>query len=165
MKWSTTSVGYEEAEPSAQDQDNYLNCKDLAKVAVFCKEALNVQLIEGILGIETVCRAIKIYLLVLLLASGLFGLIELTDDARIPDSLESMPSLIDGVPEVVKVASRAILQSNTPANKDSTFCFNDGCKAGYYSSCITYPSPKLPKHLQKLKMVIIIFIHDNRDNN
>lgn len=84
---------------------------------MFCKEALNAQLIEEILGIQTVGRAIKIYLLVLLSTSGLYGLIELTDDARIPDSLESMPSLINGVPEAMKVAVRAILQSNTQVKK------------------------------------------------
>lgn len=70
-------------------------------MAVFCKEALDSQLMEGTLGIQIVGRTIRFYLLVLP-ASGLYGMIELAD-IKILDLLESLPSLITEVPKAMKV--------------------------------------------------------------
>ncbi|SAM00661.1 hypothetical protein [Absidia glauca] len=74
VKWSA-SVGYGEAKPASREHDNYLVCKDLMKVAVFCKEVLDSQVMEGMMGIQVV----------------------------VPDSLDGLPSLITEVSKMMKV--------------------------------------------------------------
>ncbi|KAI9495049.1 hypothetical protein BDB00DRAFT_870762 [Zychaea mexicana] len=65
VNW-TTSLAYGEAKPAAYSSDNYLVCRDIIKVTIFCKEALDKQLFEGILGIQVIGRMIVFYLLTLL---------------------------------------------------------------------------------------------------
>ncbi|KAI8371615.1 uncharacterized protein BYT42DRAFT_595083 [Radiomyces spectabilis] len=89
---------YGEAKSSARDQDDYLICKDLLKVAVFCNETLDFHLMEGMLGLQIFGRTIKFYLVVVP-ANGLYGMIELTE-IKIPDSLGNLPSLITKSPKL-----------------------------------------------------------------
>ncbi|KAI8576499.1 hypothetical protein K450DRAFT_201942 [Umbelopsis ramanniana AG] len=100
VRW-TTNLGYGEAKSAARDQDNYLICWDLLKVTIFCKEALDSQQMEGMLGMQIIGRTIKFYLLVLP-ASGLYGLIDLAV-IKLPDSLQNLTSFVTEVANVLKV--------------------------------------------------------------
>lgn len=100
VKWMT-SLGYGEAKPAARDQDNHLICWDLLKVAVFCKEALDAQSMEGMLGMQIIGRTVKFYVLVLP-ASRLYGLVDLVT-IKIPDSLQQLPGFVTEVANVLKV--------------------------------------------------------------
>lgn len=64
LKWER-SLGYEEAKTAAHESDHYLVCQDLIKVALFCKNILNEQLMDGVLEVHIVSRTIRFYVLVL----------------------------------------------------------------------------------------------------
>lgn len=70
-------------------------------MAVFCEEALDMQLMKGMLGIQIIGRTIKFYLLVLP-ASGLYTLIDLAV-IKLPDSLQNFPGFVTEVANVMKV--------------------------------------------------------------
>ncbi|KAI9495051.1 hypothetical protein BDB00DRAFT_900797 [Zychaea mexicana] len=90
-----------EPKPAAHSNDNYLVCKDLIKVAIFCKEALDKQSFEGILGIQVIGRMVVFYLLTLP-SQGLYTLIPLAS-IKIPDSIQSLPALVTDTPAILKV--------------------------------------------------------------
>ncbi|ORE00731.1 hypothetical protein BCV72DRAFT_300249 [Rhizopus microsporus var. microsporus] len=100
VNW-TTSLAYGEAKPAVHSYDNYLVCKDLIRVAVFCKEALDKQLFEGILGIQIIGRMVVFYLLTLP-SQGLYTLIPLAN-IKIPDSIQNLPALVTEAPAILKV--------------------------------------------------------------
>ncbi|KAI8388926.1 uncharacterized protein BYT42DRAFT_492138 [Radiomyces spectabilis] len=100
VKWAT-NVGYGEAKPASKDQDNHLICWDLLKVTIFCKEALDSQQMEGILGVQIIGRTIKFYVMTLP-AKGLYTLIDLAV-IKIPDSLQNFPGFVTEVANVTKV--------------------------------------------------------------
>ncbi|ORX42785.1 hypothetical protein DM01DRAFT_1340968 [Hesseltinella vesiculosa] len=115
VKW-TSSLGYGEAKPAARENDKYVLCKDLWKVAVFCKDALDSQLIDGVLGIQIIGRTIRFYLL-MLPARRLYVMLELAT-IKIPDSLQNLPALVIELPNVLKVLDvfhRICVPSNDPA--------------------------------------------------
>lgn len=99
VKW-TSSLAYGEAKPAIQGDNHFVVCKDLIKVIIFCKEALDDQLFEGILAIQVIGRTVVFYLLTLLTQS-LYTLISLAH-IIIPDSLQSLPSLATEIPTILK---------------------------------------------------------------
>ncbi|CEI96017.1 hypothetical protein RMCBS344292_10188 [Rhizopus microsporus] len=99
VKW-TSSLAYGEAKPAIQGDNYFVVCKDLIKVTMFCKEALDNQLFEGILAIQVIGRTVVFYLLTLL-AQSLYALIPLAH-IIIPDSLQSLPSLATEIPIIFK---------------------------------------------------------------
>lgn len=70
-------------------------------MAVFCKDALDHQLMQGTLGIQITGRTIKFYLLTLP-AKGLYVMIELAT-IKIPDSLQDLPRFVPELPNVLKI--------------------------------------------------------------
>lgn len=100
VKWKS-SLGYGEAKASVREQDHYVLCKDLLKVAIFCKDSLDNQLMQGILGIQIIGRTIRFYLLALP-AKGLYVMLELAT-IKVPDSLQTLPSFIPELPNILKV--------------------------------------------------------------
>ncbi|KAI8388561.1 uncharacterized protein BYT42DRAFT_611592 [Radiomyces spectabilis] len=69
--------------------------------ATFCKEALDEQLFKGILAIQVIGRAVMFYVHALP-GQSLYTLISLAR-VRIPDSLETLPSMVTEVPAILKV--------------------------------------------------------------
>ncbi|KAI8329684.1 hypothetical protein BC941DRAFT_442566 [Chlamydoabsidia padenii] len=92
-----SSLAYGEAKPAIREKDHF----DLLKVAIFCKDALDHQLMQGMLGIQIIGRTIQFYLLTLP-AKGLYVMTELTT-IKIPDSLQNLPSLVPELPNVLKI--------------------------------------------------------------
>jgi hypothetical protein len=75
VKWST-SHGYGEVKPVYHEANNFLLSNDLIRVAIFCKNALDAQNLEGILGLQIIGRSITFYLLVFP-SEGLYVMYEL----------------------------------------------------------------------------------------
>ncbi|KAG0754699.1 hypothetical protein G6F57_006219 [Rhizopus arrhizus] len=100
VKWSS-SCGYGEAKASKQAEDHHAVCYDLLKVAAFCKNALNKQKFDGILGIQIVGRTIIFYVL-LLPATKLYTMLRLAE-IKLPDSLQGLPSLVTELPNILGV--------------------------------------------------------------
>ncbi|KAI9494987.1 hypothetical protein BDB00DRAFT_882641 [Zychaea mexicana] len=100
VKWMS-SLGYGEAKPAAREKEHYVLCKDLWKVAVFCKDALDNQLMQWVLGIQIIGRTIRFYLLILL-GKRLYVMLELAM-IKIPDSLQNLSSFVTELPNVLKV--------------------------------------------------------------
>ncbi|KAG1446034.1 hypothetical protein G6F55_011713 [Rhizopus delemar] len=100
VKWKS-SLAYGEVKPAIREKNHFSLCKDLLKVAVFCKDALDHQLMQGTLGIQITGRTIKFYLLTLP-AKGLYVMIELAT-IKIPDSLQDLPRFVPELPNVLKI--------------------------------------------------------------
>ncbi|KAI8393654.1 uncharacterized protein BYT42DRAFT_488769 [Radiomyces spectabilis] len=100
VKW-TGSLAYGEAKPAVHGCDHFGLCRDLIKVAIFCKEALDSQLFEGILGIQIIGRTVVFYVLTLP-AQSLYTLISIAK-IQIPDSIQNLPALITEAPAILKV--------------------------------------------------------------
>lgn len=98
-KWNVNR-GYGEVKPATQIQNHYLICKDLYKIAEFCKNSVNTQL-GGSLGIQTIGRDIKFYLLSLP-ATDAHVLLQLAE-IKVPDSLQKLPQLVTEISSVLKV--------------------------------------------------------------
>ncbi|KAG1038861.1 hypothetical protein G6F43_012620 [Rhizopus delemar] len=100
VKWSS-SCGYGEAKASKQAEDHHVVCYDLLKVAAFCKNALDKQKFDGILGIQIVGRTIIFYVL-LLPATKLYTMLKLAE-IKLPDSLQGLTSLVTELPNILGV--------------------------------------------------------------
>ncbi|KAI7850080.1 hypothetical protein BDC45DRAFT_551191 [Circinella umbellata] len=100
VKWQS-SLAYGEAKAAIREKDHFVLCEDLLKVTIFCKDALDYQSMQGMLGIQVIGRTIKFYLLTLQ-AKGLYVMTELTT-IKIPDSLQNLPTLIPELPNVLKI--------------------------------------------------------------
>ncbi|ORX56360.1 hypothetical protein DM01DRAFT_1273500, partial [Hesseltinella vesiculosa] len=100
VKWATT-LAYGEAKSSMHGDDHYAICKDLIKVAIFCKDALGNQLFEGILGIQIIGRTVLIYRLTLP-APSIYTMIPLAA-IKVPNSINDLPELVYKVPDILKV--------------------------------------------------------------
>ncbi|KAG0748697.1 hypothetical protein G6F23_001678 [Rhizopus arrhizus] len=99
-KWAR-SLGYGEAKPATRENDHYLVCQDLIKVAIFCKNALDEQLMDGVLGIHIVGRTIRFYVLVLpAIATYVMYLLA---EIKVPDSIQGLPGFITELPSVLKI--------------------------------------------------------------
>ncbi|KAI8388444.1 uncharacterized protein BYT42DRAFT_560097 [Radiomyces spectabilis] len=95
------NLGFGEAKSAAQDHDNRVICWDLIKVAVFCKQTLDIQVMEGTLGVQVIGRTVKFYILVLP-AKGLYAFLELAV-IQLPDSLNSLPGFVTKAGDIIKV--------------------------------------------------------------
>ncbi|KAI8374349.1 uncharacterized protein BYT42DRAFT_484304, partial [Radiomyces spectabilis] len=100
VKWKT-SLAYGEAKFAVQEKHHFGLCKDLVKVAVFCKDALDKELMQGVLGIQIIGRTVQLYLLTLP-AKGLYVMTQLAT-VKIPDSLQTLAILVIELPEVLKI--------------------------------------------------------------
>ncbi|KAL7332574.1 hypothetical protein PS15p_204592 [Mucor circinelloides] len=95
VKWST-SHGYGEVRPVCYEANNFLLSNDLIRVAIFCKNALDAQNLEGILGFQIIGRSVTFYLLVLP-SKGLYVIYELRT-LQIPNNLCDLRKLLMGIP-------------------------------------------------------------------
>ncbi|ORX51918.1 hypothetical protein DM01DRAFT_1336912 [Hesseltinella vesiculosa] len=100
VKWGS-SLAYGEAKPATQVDNHLVVNKDLVKVALLCKEALDNQLYEGMLGIQVIGRTVAFYVLTLP-AQSLYTLIPLAQ-IELPDSLQDLPSFATETPSLLKV--------------------------------------------------------------
>jgi hypothetical protein len=96
VKWDTVR-GYGEVKSAAQGQDHYVVCRDLYKVAVFCKNSMDNRNMDGMLGIHLVGRTTRFYVLKLP-ATSLYVLLELA-----PCSLNNLPSFFTEIVSIIKV--------------------------------------------------------------
>ncbi|KAI9320128.1 hypothetical protein BX666DRAFT_1852753 [Dichotomocladium elegans] len=99
-KW-IGSLGYGEAKPAARENDHYLVCEDLIKVVIFCKNSLDEQLMDGVLGIHIVGRTIRFYVLVLPAVTTY--VMYLLAEIKVPDSIQGLPGFITELPSVLKI--------------------------------------------------------------
>lgn len=95
VKWST-SHGYGEVKPVCHKANNFLLSNDLIRVAIFCKNALDAQNLEGILGLQIIGRSITFYLLVLP-SKDLYVMYEL-GTLQLPNSLCNLRKLLMDIP-------------------------------------------------------------------
>ncbi|EPB91015.1 hypothetical protein HMPREF1544_02084 [Mucor circinelloides 1006PhL] len=95
VKWST-SHGYGEVRPVCYEANNFLLSNDLIRVAIFYKNALDAQNLEGILGLQIIGRSVTFYLLVLP-SKGLYVIYELRT-LQIPNNLCDLRKLLMGIP-------------------------------------------------------------------
>lgn len=100
MTWMSNH-GYGEAKSAAQGENNYLICHDLLRIAIFCKNALDVQNMEGVLGLQIIGRTITFYILVLP-ATGLYIMYE-PEIITIPSCLDDWTKLIMDMPRALRV--------------------------------------------------------------
>ncbi|KAG0166586.1 hypothetical protein DFQ30_007002 [Apophysomyces sp. BC1015] len=100
LKWAR-SLGYGEAKPAARESDHYLVCQDLIKVALFCKNSLDEQLMEGVLGIHIIGRTIRFYVLVL--PATATYVMHLLAEIKVPDSIQGLPGFITELPSILKI--------------------------------------------------------------
>ncbi|KAG0173873.1 hypothetical protein DFQ29_007687 [Apophysomyces sp. BC1021] len=114
VKWST-SHGYGEIESACHEANNFLLSKDLIRVAIFCKNALDAQNLEGILGLQIIGRSITFYLLVLP-SKGLYVMYEL-GTLQLPNTLGDLRKLLMDMPLgllVLDVFHRLCIRSVNP---------------------------------------------------
>ncbi|CEG65037.1 hypothetical protein RMATCC62417_01907 [Rhizopus microsporus] len=124
VKWGA-DCGYGEAKPAVRDNDHYLVCMNLIRMAVLSKEALNKQYLDGALGIQIVGQTLLFYVL-LLPAEGIYTLLQLVD-VKIPDSLQSLSHLVMDVSNILSVTDafdRLCVRSNDPGQKLLKWLFN-----------------------------------------
>ncbi|CAO3667737.1 unnamed protein product [Rhizopus stolonifer] len=99
-KWAR-SLGYGEAKPTVRENDHYLVCQDFIKVAFFCKNALDEQLMDGALGIHIVGRTIRFCALVLPAVATY--VMYLLAEIKVSDSIQGLPGFITELPSVLKI--------------------------------------------------------------
>ncbi|KAI8375948.1 uncharacterized protein BYT42DRAFT_498970 [Radiomyces spectabilis] len=99
VKWNPT-FGYDEAKAVIQAEDHHSVCCYLLKLAVFCKNALDNQNFDGIMGIQIVGRPIPFY--VLLPAMRLYIKLKLAE-IKLPDSFQGIASLVTELPYAISV--------------------------------------------------------------
>ncbi|ORX62007.1 hypothetical protein DM01DRAFT_1361059 [Hesseltinella vesiculosa] len=117
VKWESTH-GYGEAKSAIQGGDNYLLTKDLFRVAVLCKDALDEYNSDGVLGIQIVGRTVKFYV-VLLPTDCLYTLLKLAE-VKIPDSLALLNNLVSDMACILKVLYVFDQVCCTPTNGANT---------------------------------------------
>ncbi|RCH94979.1 hypothetical protein CU097_001320, partial [Rhizopus azygosporus] len=98
---SNTNHGYGEAKSAIQEAKNILVCRDLIRVAIFCKNALDAQNLDGILGLQIVGRKITFHILVLP-STGVYTMYEL-GSVKLPDTLHDLPKLLMDMPAILRI--------------------------------------------------------------
>ncbi|EIE83941.1 hypothetical protein G6F46_003980 [Rhizopus delemar] len=93
---SSTNHGFGEVKSAAYDKNHFLLCKDLLRVATFCKDAFDTQNMEAVLRIQAIGRAINFYIL-LLPANGVYVFIEL-GKVEIPNNVQGLMKLVMDAP-------------------------------------------------------------------
>jgi hypothetical protein len=112
-KWNTNHA-YGKVK-SAEGGANYLVCYDLVEVGTLCKDGLDGQAMDGILGIQVAGRTIAFYLATLPF-DGVYVMLELTK-MEIPDCLIKLPKLLMDLPEILMVLDvfhRLCIRSSRP---------------------------------------------------
>ncbi|CAO3691106.1 unnamed protein product [Umbelopsis ramanniana] len=92
---------YGEVKPAALGGSHYAICQDLLRVGMFCKNALDAQNMEGVLGIQVIGRMVTFYVLVLP-STGLYVMYEL-QKIKIPSCLDDLTKLIVDMPRICRV--------------------------------------------------------------
>jgi hypothetical protein len=92
----STNHGFGEVKSAAYDSNHFLLCKDLLRVATFCKDALATHNMEAVLGIQTIVRVIYFYIL-LLPANGVYVFLEL-GKVQVPNNLQDLTKLVMDAP-------------------------------------------------------------------
>lgn len=118
VKWKATH-GYGEAKSASQGNNNFLICQDLLRIAIFCKNALDAQNMESVLGIQVIGRIITFYILVLP-STSLYVMRELAK-IKVPDCLDDLTKLVMDIPHVLLVLdvfNRVCIQSLDPLMPD-----------------------------------------------
>lgn len=100
MTWASNH-GYGEAKSAAQGSNNYSICWDLLRVSIFCKDALDAQNMEGVLGLQVIGRMVTFYVLVLP-STGLYVTYEL-EKIKLSNCLDDLTKLIMNMPRVCRV--------------------------------------------------------------
>ncbi|OAD77796.1 C2H2-type zinc finger transcription factor [Phycomyces blakesleeanus NRRL 1555(-)] len=100
MTWASNH-GYGEVKSAAQGGNNYSICRDLLRVGIFCKNALDTHNMEGVLGLQVIGRMVTFYVLVLP-STGLYVMYEL-EKIKIPSCLDDLTKLIVDMPRVCRV--------------------------------------------------------------
>ncbi|KAL0090549.1 hypothetical protein J3Q64DRAFT_1832217 [Phycomyces blakesleeanus] len=96
-----SNYGYGRAKPAAQGGNNYSICLGLLCVGIFCKNALDAQNMEGVLGLQVIGRMVTLYVLVFP-STGLYVMYEL-EKIKIPSCLDNLTKLIVDIPRICRV--------------------------------------------------------------
>ncbi|CEG76428.1 hypothetical protein RMATCC62417_11325 [Rhizopus microsporus] len=99
-KWKTT-YEYGESKSVSQGTSNFLICQDLHRIVILCKDALDAQSMEGVLGLQVIGRTIIFYVVVLSVA-GLYVMHELTK-IKAPDRLDDLIKFAMDMPQALLV--------------------------------------------------------------
>ncbi|KAG1453402.1 hypothetical protein G6F46_000153 [Rhizopus delemar] len=94
-------LGLREAKLAHQASNGYMICRDLLRISFFCKNALDMQTMMGVMGLQVIGRTVTVYSLVLP-SSGLYVVYELAK-VKIPDCLDDLPKLIMDISNVLLV--------------------------------------------------------------
>ncbi|KAG0167271.1 hypothetical protein DFQ29_000540, partial [Apophysomyces sp. BC1021] len=100
VKWSL-SLGFGEAKPACQESNLYAICRDLLRVAMFCKDPLDSQNMVGVLGLQIVGKTVNFYVLVLP-SSGLYIMYEIAKVQK-PYSLHDLSKLVMNISSLLFV--------------------------------------------------------------
>ncbi|SAL99042.1 hypothetical protein [Absidia glauca] len=96
-----SNQGFGEVKSAIQGGNNHSICRDLLRVGMFCKDALDAQNMEGVLGIQVIGRMVTFYVLVLP-STGLYVMYEL-ETIRIPSCMDDVTKLIMDMPRICRV--------------------------------------------------------------
>ncbi|KAI7869716.1 hypothetical protein BDF14DRAFT_1874121 [Spinellus fusiger] len=88
----STNHGFGEVKSAAYDSNHFLLCKDLLRVAIFCKDALDTHNMEAVLGIQAIGRVIYFYIL-MLPANGVYVFLEL-GKVQVPNNVQDLTKLV-----------------------------------------------------------------------
>ncbi|ORX49543.1 hypothetical protein DM01DRAFT_1394358, partial [Hesseltinella vesiculosa] len=100
VHWAVSS-GYGEAKPTVEADNNFMLCRDLMRVAIFCKDALDEYDMDGVLGLQVVGNTISFYVLTLP-SSGLYLFYELAT-VMVPNSIRDLSKLVMDMPHLLLV--------------------------------------------------------------
>ncbi|ORX48778.1 hypothetical protein DM01DRAFT_260139 [Hesseltinella vesiculosa] len=90
------SHGFGEVKSAAFESNHFFLCKDLLRVATFCKDALDAGNMEAVLGIQAIGRDIYFYVL-LLPTNGVYVFLEL-GKVQVPNCIQDLPKLVMDAP-------------------------------------------------------------------
>ncbi|KAG2182612.1 hypothetical protein INT44_005591 [Umbelopsis vinacea] len=100
MTWAS-NLGYGEAKSAMQGGNNYSICRDLLRIGIFCKNALDAYDMESVLGLQVIGRTVTFYVLVLP-STGLYVMYEL-EKIKLPSCLDDLTKLIVDMPRICRV--------------------------------------------------------------
>jgi hypothetical protein len=63
IKWKS-NIGFGEEKPAHQTSNCYMICRDLLRISTFCKNALDMQTMMGVMGLQVIGRTVTFYILV-----------------------------------------------------------------------------------------------------
>ncbi|KAG1468214.1 hypothetical protein G6F56_003967 [Rhizopus delemar] len=115
------NLGFGEAKPAQPDSNHFAICKDLLRVGVFCKNSIDSQNMDGVMGLQIVGRTITFYVMVLP-ATGIYGMYEL-GEIQVPSSVADIPKLLMDMATVLyilDVFGRVCVPAVTPITTKQT---------------------------------------------